>query len=58
MGGTGSASPPPLPPPQQTNGDNEPWTLFKDASAAGVNYNAFVAAIRWREQRRNYIMDV
>ena len=43
---------------QQTNGDNEPWTLFKDASAAGVNYNAFVAAITWREQRRNYIMDI
>jgi alpha-glucosidase (family GH31 glycosyl hydrolase) len=23
-----------------------------------VNYNAFVAAIQWREQRRNYIMDI
>jgi ABC-type dipeptide/oligopeptide/nickel transport system permease component len=34
------------------------WTLFKDATASGANYNAFVAAIQWREQRRNYIMDI
>jgi alpha-D-xyloside xylohydrolase len=37
----------------QTNGDNEPWSLFKNST----NYDAFVAAIRWREQQRNYVMD-
>ena len=48
-----SSFPPPPPPPLA-----EPWTLFKDATASGANYNAFVAAIQWREQRRNYIMDI
>ena len=37
----------------QTNGDNEPWTLVNTTE----NYNAIVAAIRWRDQQRNYVMD-
>ena len=38
--------------PAQTNGDNEPWTLFKNST----HYDAFVAAVRWREQVRNYVV--
>lgn len=53
-----AGGPPSDPVCMQTNGDNEPWTLFADTSASGANYNAFVAAIRWREQQRNYIMDI
>ena len=37
----------------QTNGDNEPWTLFSNAT----NYGAMVAMIKWRDQRRNYAAD-
>lgn len=37
----------------QTNGDNEPWTLFRDPD----NQAAFIDAIKWREQRRNYVVD-
>jgi alpha-D-xyloside xylohydrolase len=48
-----AGGPPSDPVCMQTNGDNEPWTLFKQQA----NYDAFVAAIRWREQHRNYVMD-
>ena len=48
--------PPDDPVCMQTNGDNEPWTLFKGGEAS-PNYAAFVAAIRWREQRRPYVME-
>lgn len=41
----------------QTNGDNEPWTLFKGGETS-PNYLAMVASIRWREQKRNYVMDM
>lgn len=49
--------PPDDPVCMQTNGNNEPWTLFK-AAEASPNYAAMVAAIQWREQHRNYVMDV
>ena len=49
--------PPDDPVCMQTNGDNEPWTIFKLAEAS-PNYAAMVAAIRWREQKRNYVMDI
>ena len=50
------------PPPDancmQTNGDNEPWTLFAQNTTASVAaMNALIAAIRWRDQRRNYVVD-
>ena len=48
-----AGGPPADPVCMQTNGDNEPWTLFKNAT----NYAAFVARIQWREQMRNYVMD-
>jgi alpha-D-xyloside xylohydrolase len=42
----------------QTNGFNEPWTLFAQNTTASVaRADAFVAAIRWREQLRNYVLD-
>ena len=40
----------------QTNGENEPWTLFAEGET-GVNYLAFVSAIKWRDQMRNYVVD-
>jgi alpha-D-xyloside xylohydrolase len=49
-----AGGPPPDPVCMQTNGDNEPWTLFANSS----NYAAFVAAVAWREQQRNYIADL
>ena len=49
--------PPDDPVCMQTNGDNEPWTLFK-AGESSPNYAAMVGAIRWREQHRNYVMDI
>ena len=48
-----NGGPPEDPVCMQTNGDNEPWTLFSNQT----NYDAFVAAIVWREQMRNYVMD-
>lgn len=39
---------------RQTNGDNEPWTLLTNET----NYAAFVAAIRWRHEMRDYVMQV
>jgi len=38
---------------QQTNGDNEPWTLVNTTE----NYDAIIAAITFRDQLRNYVMD-
>ena len=38
----------------QTNGDNEPWTLFQNQT----NMDAMIAMIKWRDQRRNYVVDV
>ena len=46
--------PPSDPVCMQTNGDNEPWTLFKNET----RYNAFIEAIRWREQARNYVVSL
>ena len=48
-----NGGPPDDPICMQTNGDNEPWTLFMNP----VNEAAFIASIVWREQIRNYIMD-
>jgi alpha-D-xyloside xylohydrolase len=50
--------PPADPVCMQTNGDNEPWTLFaQNTSESVAAMDALVAAIRWREQRRNYVVD-
>jgi alpha-D-xyloside xylohydrolase len=49
-----NGGPPDDPVCMQTNGDNEPWTLFKNST----NEAAFIAAIKWREQVRNYVVDV
>ena len=50
-----AGGPPSDPICMQTNGDNEPWTLFRDVP--GARYDAFVAAMRWREAHRNYVVD-
>jgi len=52
-----NGGPPDDPVCMQTNGDNEPWTLFKGGESS-PNYLAMVASIRWREQKRNYVMDI
>jgi len=51
-----NGGPPSDPVCMQTNGDNEPWTLFQGGEAS-PGYAAMVAAIRWREQHRNYAAD-
>jgi alpha-D-xyloside xylohydrolase len=52
-----NGGPPDDPVCMQTNGDNEPWTLFQGGESS-PNYLAMVSAIRWREQKRNYVMDM
>ena len=53
-----AGGPPADPVCMQTNGNNEPWTLFMQNTTASVaRYTAFVAAIQWREQLRNYVLD-
>ena len=49
-----NGGPPDTPECMQTNGDNEPWTLFKNATCM----NAMVDMIKWRDQRRNYVVDI
>jgi alpha-D-xyloside xylohydrolase len=52
-----NGGPPADPVCMQTNGDNEPWTLFaQNTTKSTANYNAFISAIRWREQIRNYVV--
>ena len=50
--------PPDDPVCMQTTGYNEPWTLFaQNTSTSTAAMDAFIAAIRWRDQRRNYVVD-
>jgi alpha-glucosidase (family GH31 glycosyl hydrolase) len=42
----------PKPPPSPDR-----WTLFAQNTTASIaNYNAFISAIKWREQIRNYVV--
>ena len=54
-----NGGPPDDPVCMQTNGDNEPWTLFaQNTTTSTANYNAFVNAIKWRDQLRNYVVRI
>lgn len=53
-----NGGPPNDPVCMQTNGFNEPWTLFAaNTTTSTAAMNALIAAMRWREQMRNYVMD-